>query len=206
MRPFSSGPMHVLTHLLIFLINLISLSTHPLSIPQARAAKRETLNWSEFSSAGFSRLDGPLNTTLQFNTTLVNTASSWQTHNAEITKKLKKQQKALPAFGWDTEPVIGSEEVIEEAFLDVFCDLICGSGWLDIDREDVLDRDCNWVLVSAYIYASFSESSLYSLPPPGHVHSVAPPSLVCLLLHISTMFLANPDPTLILRSRIQFGW
>ena len=64
-----------------------------------------------------------------------------------MNKKLKKTQKALPPFGWDTEPVIGSEEVIEEAFIDVFCDLIYGGGWMDLERCEEVDRDCNWALV-----------------------------------------------------------
>lgn len=43
--------------------------------------------------------------------------------------------------------MIGNEEVIEEAFLDVFCDLIYGGGWMDLERGEMLDRDCNWALV-----------------------------------------------------------
>ena len=42
---------------------------------------------------------------------------------------------------------MGAEVVIEEAFVDVFCDLVYGGGWMDIEREDV-DRECNWALVS----------------------------------------------------------
>ncbi|PPQ65039.1 hypothetical protein CVT26_015735 [Gymnopilus dilepis] len=112
-----------------------------------RAAKRQTLSWNDFSSAGFTRMDAPLSATLQFSTPLTNSISTWPSQNAEINKKLKKTHKALPAFGWDTEPVIGSEEVIEEAFLDVFCDLIYGGGWMDLERGEMLDRDCNWALV-----------------------------------------------------------
>jgi hypothetical protein len=70
-----------------------------------------------------------------------------------MSKKLKKTQKALPAFGWDTEPVVGNEEVIEEAFVDVFCDLVYGGGWMDLERDEELDRDCNWALVSMNYHA-----------------------------------------------------
>lgn len=119
-------------------------------ISQERTAKRQTLSWNDFSSSGFSRTDAPLSATLQFSAPLSATISSWPAQNAEIAKKLKKQQKALPAFGWDTEPVVGNEEIIEEAFVDVFCDLIHGSGWMDAEREDDIDRDCNWALVSSY--------------------------------------------------------
>ena len=30
--------------------------------------------------------------------------------------------------------------------MDVFCDLIYGSGWMEIEREEV-DRECNWAPV-----------------------------------------------------------
>ncbi|KAF8803980.1 hypothetical protein BYT27DRAFT_7108311 [Phlegmacium glaucopus] len=112
-----------------------------------RTAKRQTLSWNDFSSAGFTRMDAPLSATLQFSTPFANQISSWPSQNAEINKKLKKTHKSLPVFGWDTEPVIGAEEVIEEAFVEVFCDLIYGGGWMDLERGEMLDRDCNWALV-----------------------------------------------------------
>lgn len=101
-------------------------------------------------------MDAPLSATLQFSTPLTNTITSWPTQSADITRKLKKTQKSLPAFGWDTEPVIGSEEVIEEAFLDVFCDLVYGGGWMDLERGETLDRDCNWALVSIFTLPSIA--------------------------------------------------
>ncbi|CDO71773.1 hypothetical protein BN946_scf184923.g3 [Trametes cinnabarina] len=113
----------------------------------ARAAKRATLSWQDFSSAGFSRSDAHLSATLQFSTPVANQITSWPTHSAEMHRKLKKAQKALPPFGWDTEPVMGGEEVIEEAFVDVFCDLIYGGGWMDDERQEDTDRECNWALV-----------------------------------------------------------
>lgn len=93
-------------------------------------------------------MDAPLSATLQFSTPVVNTVTAWPQQQAEIHRKLKKQQKALPSFGWDTEPVIGNEEVIEASFIDAFCDLVYGGGWMDLERGEALDRDCNWALVS----------------------------------------------------------
>ncbi|KAH9059462.1 hypothetical protein EDB83DRAFT_2387941 [Lactarius deliciosus] len=112
----------------------------------SRAAKRATLTWTDFSSSGFSRTDAPLSATLQFSSPLANSISSWPEQQADITRKLKKTQKSLPPFGWDTEPVMGTEAVIEESFVDVFCDLVYGGGWMDIEREEV-DRECNWTLI-----------------------------------------------------------
>jgi len=45
---------------------------------------------------------------------------------------------------------MGTEVIIEEAFMDVFCDLMCGGGWMEIGREEV-DRVCNWALVRATV-------------------------------------------------------
>ena len=59
----------------------------------------------------------PLSTTLQFSPALVNSISSWPEQQADITRKLKQTQKSLPLFGWDTEPVMGTEVIIEGAFI-----------------------------------------------------------------------------------------
>ncbi|KAK0190140.1 hypothetical protein F5146DRAFT_1225067 [Armillaria mellea] len=109
-----------------------------------RSAKRQTLSWNDFSSTGFTRADiTPLSATLQFSPPMSATISSYQP--AEYAKKLKKAAKHIPAFGWDTEPVVGQEEVIEEAFLDVFCDVICG--WAGVSDINECDRECNWTLI-----------------------------------------------------------
>ena len=113
------------------------------SLLQSRAAKRETLRvlveWLLCK-------DAPLNATLQFSTPLANSISTWPEQHADITRKLKKMQQSPSPFGWDTEPVTGTEAIIEEAFVDVFCDLVYGGGWTDMKREDI-DRKCNWALV-----------------------------------------------------------
>jgi len=41
---------------------------------------------------------------------------------------------------------MSTEVIIEEAFMDVFCDLTGGGGWMEIEREEV-DKECNWALV-----------------------------------------------------------
>ncbi|KAJ7076969.1 hypothetical protein B0H15DRAFT_862667 [Mycena belliarum] len=118
-----------------------------------RLTKRETLSWNDFSTAGFSRSDAPLSATLQFSPPLTLMPPSPSAPlNAEMTRKLRKAQKALPAFGWDTTPVLGPEEVVEEAFLDVFCDLLWGGGWMERAAgvggpTAELARECSWALV-----------------------------------------------------------
>ncbi|KAG8874786.1 hypothetical protein FS842_000515 [Serendipita sp. 407] len=115
------------------------------SARKSRAEKRETLSWNDFSSAGFTRTDEPLSVTLQFSTPVASTINSWASQSAEIHRKLKKAQKALPPFGWDTTPVLGREEMVEEGFIEVFASLVYGSGWMD--RAEVTFRECNWALV-----------------------------------------------------------
>ena len=62
-------------------------------------------------------------------------------------RKLKKTQKSLPPFGWDTEPVLGGEEVVEEAFVDVggmsWCEKVLAVGLGDgvITLYDIRQQD-----------------------------------------------------------------
>jgi hypothetical protein len=128
---------------------LPSSSASPLTSPQARHAKRQTLSWDDFSNAGFSRMDAPLDGVLQF-TAPPSPAAGAPAQSEEMRRRLKKAQRALPAFGWDTAPVLGAEEFVEEAFVDVFCDLVYGAGWMDTDRVDEVERECNWALVGLY--------------------------------------------------------
>ncbi|EJD38165.1 hypothetical protein AURDEDRAFT_116601 [Auricularia subglabra TFB-10046 SS5] len=115
------------------------------SARKARLEKHKTLTWNDFSTAGFSRSDAPLSATLQFSAPIAATIGNMSAQQAELHRKLKKAQRALPPFGWDTKPVLGAEEVVEEAFLDVFCDLIWSAGWQD--RREQTFRDCNWAMV-----------------------------------------------------------
>jgi hypothetical protein len=107
----------------------------------ARSIKRETMDWKTFSSSGFSRMDDPLQTALQLSVPprlTLNTSSALSSpsssppatpvENRKLRKKVKNGAPTSP-FVWDVEPVLGPEQIIEEAFVDVFCDLVRGSGW-----------------------------------------------------------------------------
>ncbi|KAG8932809.1 hypothetical protein FRC00_014108 [Tulasnella sp. 408] len=80
--------------------------------------KRTTMSWNDFHDIGFLRDDSNLADTLQFSTPLSSTISTWPSHAEEIHRKLKKTQKTLPTFGWDTSPVAGPEWTIEEGFIE----------------------------------------------------------------------------------------
>ncbi|KIY74238.1 hypothetical protein CYLTODRAFT_448003 [Cylindrobasidium torrendii FP15055 ss-10] len=104
-----------------------------------RFVKRSTLSWNDFSSDGFTRTDiSPL---MEFSPALVPHQSP-HTDSPANGKKLKKSAKA-PVFNWDTTPVGGQEEVVEEAFLDAFCDIVCSWPTTDIEAE----RECNWAMI-----------------------------------------------------------
>ncbi|TDL19323.1 hypothetical protein BD410DRAFT_842224 [Rickenella mellea] len=62
-----------------------------------------------------------LSTTLHFDTQL-KAFTEWLNQPAEMQCTLKRGQKALHSFGWDTSPVMGDEEVMEDSFMDVFYD------------------------------------------------------------------------------------
>ncbi|KAF8666934.1 hypothetical protein RHS04_09376 [Rhizoctonia solani] len=127
---------------------------------QSRLEKRATMTWSDFSAAGFMRDEAPLSETLQFAAPLSTTIQTWPTASEDLHRKLKKQQKVLPTFGWETTPVAGQEWVVEEAFLDCWADLIWSSGWSE--REERTHRDSNWALVD-----------YKALPPTGPLLSLS---------------------------------
>jgi hypothetical protein len=118
------------------------------------------MSWDDFSNAGFSRTDAPLDGVLQFSAPIAKNIESWPDKQEEMRRRLRKAQKALPTFGWDTNPVLGTEEWVEEAFVDVFCDLVYGAGWMDTDRTDEVERECNWALVCDSGWGSRSNTHL----------------------------------------------
>jgi hypothetical protein len=91
------------------------------------------LSWSDFPFSGFS----PAAPHLARCSSSILLSTKQQ---ADITRKVKKMQTFFPPFGWETEPVMGTEVIIEEASVDVLCDLGYGGGWIDIGREEV-DRE-----------------------------------------------------------------
>ena len=79
----------------------------------------------------FTLTDAPLSATLQFSTPLVNSISSLPEQQADISRKLKQTQQSHPTFGWDIEPVMGTEVIIEETFMGCILQPIVG----DVDRD-----------------------------------------------------------------------
>ncbi|KAF9518517.1 hypothetical protein BS47DRAFT_1379808 [Hydnum rufescens UP504] len=121
--------------------------------------KRETISWNDFSLSGFERASQSssqdshsseragtpippsssdrLSDALKFSVP-VDSPSSWSEHTSDLTRKLRKQQKVLPPFGWDTSPVAGREWIVEEGMIQT-----C-SGW--VDWAEGTFREANWAL------------------------------------------------------------
>jgi hypothetical protein len=129
--------------------------------------KRDTINWTDFTHAGFDRpilkppltapspvtgqkelpflpLD-PLAEVLQFSVP-VERPDTWSEHNSELTRKLRKQQKSLPSFGWETGAVAGRDWFVEEGMIATWAEFCLSSGWMD--RLEGTFRESNWALVS----------------------------------------------------------
>ncbi|KZO90133.1 hypothetical protein CALVIDRAFT_523163 [Calocera viscosa TUFC12733] len=127
------------------------------SARKRQPSKRDTVAWSEFANVGFTRE----NFSLDFSPPVQETINTWPDHQAELHRKLRKQQKLLPAFGWDTHPVHGRDKMVEETFIDCWADLLLSTGWTE--REEQTFRDCNWVLVD--YRAAPEQTSRDSRPP-----------------------------------------
>ncbi|KAF8329758.1 uncharacterized protein EI90DRAFT_1341600 [Cantharellus anzutake] len=135
--------------------------------------KRDTLSWNDFSEIGFDRLSAKLSSTegdpryldragtpmppmshdpladaLQFSVP-TESPSAWTDHAVDWHRKLKKQQKILPQFGWETTPVAGREWIIEEGMAAAWCELCLSSRWVDWDEGTF--RESNWALVCLLI-------------------------------------------------------
>ncbi|KAI6144186.1 hypothetical protein BKA82DRAFT_4175223 [Pisolithus tinctorius] len=110
--------------------------------------KRRTMNWNDFAAIGFSRPGDFLDISLHQSSPAIHKGVPSFTRSVSIARKLRKAQHVQqPQIELDSEPVVGSEVVIEEAFLSVFCDLIYGSGWSSIGHGEKIDRESNWALV-----------------------------------------------------------
>jgi hypothetical protein len=110
-----------------------------------RTEKRTTMTWSDFSTSGFNRTGSPLSETLQFSQPIASTINTWPSHAEDINRKLKKSQKQLPTFGWETTPVAGPEWTVDEGIISCWADLSLSSGWTE--REEGTFREANWALV-----------------------------------------------------------
>ncbi|WVO13648.1 hypothetical protein L204_101269 [Cryptococcus depauperatus] len=150
------------------------------SSKQLLSARRQTMSWTEFASpsGGFNRSDPLLDATLTFSQPIAKGIEEWPKERGELVKRLYKAQKEAVPFEWNTTPNVGmfledcnlvgieglggmkqdskGRIYVEEAWVDVWCDLMMGSGW--VDREELTFRESNWAIVEYKAKSSRSES------------------------------------------------
>lgn len=128
---------------------------------KARMQGRQSVQWSQFERSGFSLKDDGLESVLAFDDLLQQDVKRWPEERAELLDKLRKTDKAMPPFPYDTTPcVISSPSLDSEAtgqwvqkpfsrmddvFPEVYADILLGNGWSN--RDELTHRNANFVIV-----------------------------------------------------------
>lgn len=137
------------------------------------------MDWNEFAapSGGFNRTDPLLDISLSFSPPISSSIASWPRERDQLAKRLHKAQKDAVPFHYDTLPVFGKDVpflgdddgvnlggtgggeqqvdgkggvYLEEAWVDVWADLMLGAGWMD--REELTFREANWAIVRFVLF------------------------------------------------------
>uniref|UniRef100_V5GID4 Meiotically up-regulated protein Msb1/Mug8 domain-containing protein n=2 Tax=Kalmanozyma brasiliensis (strain GHG001) TaxID=1365824 RepID=V5GID4_KALBG len=132
------------------------------SVRRNRTAKRETMQWNEFSKAGFQNGEsGTLADVLSFDDVLRQDVRNWPSERDQLNAKLRSQQDKLPAFNYDNTPRLVASPTLagtpqgklasnpisrmDETFADVWADYLVGSGWSN--RDELTHRNANFAVV-----------------------------------------------------------
>lgn len=121
------------------------------------AERRQTMDWSEFATGGFSRTENYLTASLTFSAPVQSSITEWPKERDELRRRLHKTQKEATPFNHDTTPRVGPSAgmegadtkgriFVEEAFVDCWADFMMGGGWTD--REELTFKEASWALVS----------------------------------------------------------
>lgn len=128
---------------------------------KARMKGRKSLQWSQFEESGFSPADDGLNDVLAFDDLLEQDVKRWPEDRAELLDKIRKTNKAMPAFNYDTTPLIVSSPSMsgdpqgqwqekpisrmDDIFPEVYADILLGNGWSN--RDELTHRNANFAVV-----------------------------------------------------------
>lgn len=94
-----------------------------------RGPQRGTRDWTDFSQAGFLGQD-VLDRDLSFDTTLSDSVSHLADEKTRWDKLMRKAEKGLPEFPYDTTPHEGRSILCDEYFFEAWADVLVSSGWL----------------------------------------------------------------------------
>lgn len=128
---------------------------------KARMKGRKSLQWSQFEQNGFSPADDGLNDVLAFDDLLEQDLKRWPEDRAELLEKIRKTNKAMPAFDYDTTPLVVSSPSMsgdaqgqweekpfsrmDDIFPEVYADILLGNGWSN--RDELTHRNANFAIV-----------------------------------------------------------
>ncbi|PWN35766.1 uncharacterized protein FA14DRAFT_46690 [Meira miltonrushii] len=128
---------------------------------KARMKGRKSLQWSQFEESGFNPADDGLNDVLAFDDLLEQDVKRWPEDRAELLDKIRKTNKAMPAFNYDTTPMVVSSPSMsgdpqgqwqekpisrmDDIFPEVYADILLGNGWHN--RDELTHRNANFAVV-----------------------------------------------------------
>lgn len=128
---------------------------------KARSQRPGSVQWSQFEKSGFVMADDGLASVLTFDDGLRDDLEKWPAERAELMEKLRKTNKMMPTFAYDTRPYIVSSPTLDttttgqwdakpisqfdEVFAEVYADILLGNGWSN--RDEQTHRTANFVVV-----------------------------------------------------------
>lgn len=128
---------------------------------KARSQRPGSVQWSQFEKSGFVIADDGLASVLSFDDGLRDDLERWPAERAELMEKLRKANKMIPSFAYDTTPYIVSSPTLDssttgqwdtkpisqfdEVFAEVYADILLGNGWSN--RDEQTHRNANFVMV-----------------------------------------------------------
>jgi hypothetical protein len=128
---------------------------------KARAEGPKNVQWSQFEQSGFELSDEGLKTVLAFDETIQEEIKRLPEEKAEILTKIRKTNKTVPPFAYDTRPAVKNSPSLEgrsdgqmhskpytrldEVFVEVFADVLLGNGWSN--RDELTHREANFTVV-----------------------------------------------------------
>jgi len=128
---------------------------------KARKQRPDSVQWDTFEKSGFVQKDDGLASVLSFDDTFRDEMDKWPAERAELMEKLRKTNKMMPAFPYDTTPYIVSSPTldqsemgqwatkpvsrIDEVFAEVYADVLLGNGWSN--RDEQTHRNANFIVV-----------------------------------------------------------
>ncbi|GAA93967.1 uncharacterized protein L969DRAFT_98315 [Mixia osmundae IAM 14324] len=107
-----------------------------------RKNRHQTLDWSTFSSSGFSDRESYLPGDLDFDTKVSQSVDHWPQERRDLTARMRKTEAGLPSFPYDITPREQGVVNVDELFVEAWADVLISSGWT---RDEL--KPTSWALL-----------------------------------------------------------